>query len=365
MLGPLADNGGPTDTYALLSGSPAFDAGNAAGCPATDQRGLPRPGFAACDVGAFEAQPPPPPPPPPPAPVPAALTLDPPTANRTPGDANTVTATVLNDNGTAAPNASVRFSVDGPNQTAGAVATNPGGQAQISWDGVREGTDTLSAYVDINGNLTADPNEPTAQATVVWTLPMPRQGRSANIEPVSGVVRITLRRRGSGKVGAAGTTNLRQRLTEARQVPLDTVVDVRRGRVRMSTVSNSSGSVQKGEFYGGVYTTRQSRSGNRPITELRLTESLICGRASRRGKLTASRARSRRLWGNARGRYRTRGRYSTATVRGTIWVQKDKCTSTTTVVRQGVVVVRDLVKRRNVRVRAGKRYTARRATRRR
>jgi hypothetical protein len=199
---------------------------------------------------------------------------------------------------------------------------------------------------------------------VVWALPTPRQGRSANIEPVSGVVRITLRRRGSNKVGPAGSS-VRQLLTEARQVPLDTVVDVRRGRVRMTTVSNRSGDIQKGEFYGGVYTTRQPTTGSRPITELRMSESLICGRASRRGKVTASRARSRRLWGNARGRYRTRGRYSTATVRGTIWVQKDDCNRTTTVVREGSVTVRDLVKRRNVRVRAGRRYTARRATTRR
>ena len=48
----LADNGGPTQTHALLSGSPAIDAANPAVCPVTDQRGVPR--DAACDVGAFE-----------------------------------------------------------------------------------------------------------------------------------------------------------------------------------------------------------------------------------------------------------------------------------------------------------------------
>ena len=36
LLGPLADNGGPTQTHALLPGSPAIDAGNPAGC--TDER---------------------------------------------------------------------------------------------------------------------------------------------------------------------------------------------------------------------------------------------------------------------------------------------------------------------------------------
>jgi CSLREA domain-containing protein len=51
MLGALADNGGPTQTFALLPGSPAIDAG--AACPATDQRGKSRVG--TCDIGAFES----------------------------------------------------------------------------------------------------------------------------------------------------------------------------------------------------------------------------------------------------------------------------------------------------------------------
>jgi hypothetical protein len=66
MLGSLTNNGGPTNTHALLGGSPAIDAGD--GCAATDQRGAARSG--ACDIGAFEYIPPlplqPGPPPPPP-----------------------------------------------------------------------------------------------------------------------------------------------------------------------------------------------------------------------------------------------------------------------------------------------------------
>ncbi|MGE3822463.1 MAG: choice-of-anchor Q domain-containing protein, partial [Isosphaeraceae bacterium] len=56
MLGPLADNGGPTRTHALLAGSPAIDAGVAVAGLDTDQRGEPRPRGAAPDVGAFESQ---------------------------------------------------------------------------------------------------------------------------------------------------------------------------------------------------------------------------------------------------------------------------------------------------------------------
>jgi hypothetical protein len=56
QLDPLADNGGPTQTQALLPGSPAIDAANPASCPAIDQRGVARPQGAGCDVGAFEAE---------------------------------------------------------------------------------------------------------------------------------------------------------------------------------------------------------------------------------------------------------------------------------------------------------------------
>jgi hypothetical protein len=71
-LGPLQYNGGPTQTMALPSGSPAIDAGNPSGCTdglghllTTDQRGYPyrRPDSEdktdskpRCDMGAYERQ---------------------------------------------------------------------------------------------------------------------------------------------------------------------------------------------------------------------------------------------------------------------------------------------------------------------
>jgi len=67
ILGPLQNNGGPTQTHALIPGSPAVDAGDPAGCRdsqgallTTDQRGLPRDfdgnrdGTVVCDIGAYE-----------------------------------------------------------------------------------------------------------------------------------------------------------------------------------------------------------------------------------------------------------------------------------------------------------------------
>ncbi len=54
LLGALANNGGPTETHALLGGSPAINTANNATCPATDQRGVARPSGSACDIGAYE-----------------------------------------------------------------------------------------------------------------------------------------------------------------------------------------------------------------------------------------------------------------------------------------------------------------------
>jgi len=53
-LAPLADNGGPTLTMALLPGSPAINTGDTSLAPAADQRGFPRPAGLAADIGAFE-----------------------------------------------------------------------------------------------------------------------------------------------------------------------------------------------------------------------------------------------------------------------------------------------------------------------
>lgn len=54
LLGPLADNGGPTHTMALSPISPALDAGDDATCESTDQRGVSRPKGLHCDIGAYE-----------------------------------------------------------------------------------------------------------------------------------------------------------------------------------------------------------------------------------------------------------------------------------------------------------------------
>ena len=58
-LGPLAANGGPTQTMALLAGSSAINVVSANNCPlSTDERGVARPQGNGCDAGAYEVAPP-------------------------------------------------------------------------------------------------------------------------------------------------------------------------------------------------------------------------------------------------------------------------------------------------------------------
>src|SRR4029077_11745885 len=86
-------------------------------------------------------------------------------------------------------------------------------------------------------------------------------------------------------------------------------------------------------------------------------------RATARGSSLASAwsaKRVRKLWGRDRGgSFRTHGRHSQATVRGTRWLTVDRCDGTLTRVTDGAVSVRDFVRHGTVLVRAGHRYLAR------
>lgn len=176
----------------------------------------------------------------------------------------------------------------------------------------------------------------------------PEPGVSGNAEVVRG--RILVKKPGSTEF---------QELRDERSIPVGSEVDARRGVVSLETAANNRGKTQKGNFYQGSFVINQ-RKGSRLITDLDLTGGGIegCRRRAKGGEVTSA-ARKRRLWGNGRGRFRTRGRYATAAVRGTQWMMQDTCTATSVRVTRGSVLVRDLSKRRNVTVRAGRSYIAR------
>jgi hypothetical protein len=145
-------------------------------------------------------------------------------------------------------------------------------------------------------------------------------------------------------------------------------LDARRGTVNLTT-AGCRGGVQAGVFGGGVFSVRQPRPGcGRVDVYLRGGSFAHCGRAARRaGSRQASASRSRRvrrLWGrDSGGRFRSHGRHSHATVRGTRWLTVDRCDGTLTRVTNGAVVVRDLRRHRRVLVRAGHSYLAKASAR--
>lgn len=152
-------------------------------------------------------------------------------------------------------------------------------------------------------------------------------------------------------------------LREPREVPVRSLINARRGRVRVTSSRNARTAIQDGEFSGGVFQVLQSRRGRvRGLTELRLTGSSFrnCRRAARGRRASVARRRViRRLRGNVRGRFRGRGRFSSATVRGTIFTVEDRCDGTLTKVARGRVAVRDFTRRKTIVLRAGKSYLAR------
>jgi hypothetical protein len=261
-------------------------------------------------------------------------------------------------------NQRLHYDITGQHPGSGEVTTSGDGRAAITWDGSVAGEDRVTVWVDVNGDGDVQAGEPEAVASVKWLDP-PRVLRTANVEPVSGLVLVRLPRgTDARKVGLAGSTAGFQPLAQAAEIPLGSTFDTSRGQVLIQTALGSAANkprTQLSEHRDGRFLLAQRGSRRNPLTDVTLNETLVCG--GRRGnsrRVTASRARSRRLWSRARGgRYRTRGRYSSAAVRGTVWVTKDTCTSTTTAVREGVVVIRDFAKRKNVRLRAGRRYVAR------
>ena len=151
MLGPLQDNGGGILTHALLPGSPAIDAADAAACPSTDQRGSARPldgngdGFAVCDLGAVEA-----PPVATPTPTPTAMAT--PTPTITPTATDTPTPPAVN---TVAP-------LPPPTPTATPTSERPPCPRGAAVEPLLSPTDQLSQTIVVNAPAAA-----TVQVTTI------------------------------------------------------------------------------------------------------------------------------------------------------------------------------------------------------
>jgi hypothetical protein len=157
-------------------------------------------------------------------------------------------------------------------------------------------------------------------------------GKTVVLRPSSGRTLIRLPK-------AAGFQELKAKTA----VPVETIVDARKGVVVLTAAPSSGAKTESAKFSGGVFTVTQSSAA----TQLALSETLRCGR-------------TRKLTGDGAGAFRIRGRYVTATGRGAKWLVEDSCKSSIVRVSRGVVAVRGARSSKTVLVRAGRHYTAKR-----
>ncbi|MEA2409908.1 MAG: hypothetical protein QOC77_469 [Thermoleophilaceae bacterium] len=265
--------------------------------------------------------------------------------------------------GTAAPGTTVSlFS----NDTCSGMPVGTGTAAAFAQPGIAvlvadNSMTTFHALVtDGNGNNSTCSTSAVTYVESTPPLPPPVEGKVVNAVPEQGKVLVKLPGKGkaTGHAAAAGFVPL---ASVGRQLPVGSTLDTTKGTVRLTSATNSHGGKQTGHFSHGLFTFAQTKKN--PLTTISMTggglsacSKLPLGGSSKRA--AASRKRQRTLFSHVKGHFRTRGRNSAATVRGTIWTMTDTCSGTRTTVKAGTVEVRDFTLRKTIRLRAGHSYLA-------
>jgi hypothetical protein len=174
----------------------------------------------------------------------------------------------------------------------------------------------------------------------------PEVARTVNAAAVSG--KVEARVPGTTQFVPVGTLT---------QLPVGTEFDTTKGRIKLTSAAGG-GKMQTAEFYGGRFIVSQKKAKS-PITNLTLSGPLVpCASCRIPSAVGAQPLKERHLWGTGKGHFRTRGRYASATVRGTYWEVEDFAKATVVRVRTGTVEVADNVKHRTVMVGAHHVYVA-------
>ena len=150
-------------------------------------------------------------------------------------------------------------------------------------------------------------------------------------------------------------------LRDASSLPFGTTIDATKGEVTLNTAL-PGGKQQSGTFSGGQFEVRQSK-GARGMTDIHLRGAFAttCKRKTVARAAARKSKTLRRLWGKDKGgKFRTHGRDSVATVRGTKWLTEDRCDGTLTKVTEGAVDVRSKRGGKTRRVKAGQSLLVRR-----
>jgi hypothetical protein len=153
-------------------------------------------------------------------------------------------------------------------------------------------------------------------------------GSTAVVRRISGTVKYK-------PLGASRYKTLATRAT----IKMGSSVDATHGTVKLITARDAKGATQSGKFYDGAFVVTQARAA-KAVTELKLIKGDFaqCQQAASAKAHSAASGRSvRKLWGRAKGRFRTKGRYSAASVRGTVWLTQDFCDASRVASNEGAV----------------------------
>jgi hypothetical protein len=197
----------------------------------------------------------------------------------------------------------------------------------------------------------------------------PVLGKTAIATPVSGVVFVKPPR-GTAVDGGAAAGQGFVRLTAATQIPIGSEINSLHGSLKLVTAAPKKGLTQSGTFRGAIFRlTQAARGASKGLATLSLVESAfqgaptygVCTHKGKAADASAAAASShvlQLLRASAHGKFRTRGRYSAATVLGTIWTVADRCDGTLTHDITDRVSVTDFVRRKTVVLHAGQSYLA-------
>ncbi len=257
----------------------------------------------------------------------------------------------------------------------GAPLPAPGANGVAAGDFNGDGKPDLAASNDQANTLTVFLNTtaPAAapQPQPAGPPPPPVPGKSVVVRVVSGTVLIKYP---AGKAPAGGSSTKFAPLTGAVNIPMGSVIDTTKGRIALTSAADTGGKkTQTAEFYDGIFQVKQSVPKKKPKKPAALITDLVMkGQIARsqcaplKGARSASADKKKgpkavlgKLWGSGKGKFRTDGTYSSATVRGTIWLVQDQCNGTLTKVKRGTVKVRDFKRKKTVSVKAGHSYLAR------
>lgn len=179
--------------------------------------------------------------------------------------------------------------------------------------------------------------------------PPPRPGVAVDVASAGGTTLVKLPGRATFATLKGGA-----------QVPVGSVVDATRGKMKLTSSGGSS------VFSRGQFVVREPKVAGTRVTDVALSGGTFagCPATKKTKRHTAGVAAApkviRQLFGSGKGHFRTSARFASATVRGTIWTVQDRCDGTLTRVTRGVVAVRDLKLKKTVIVTAGHSYLAKR-----